>query len=231
MIKIYIGDAFNIVIHYSLPNKYMGNTIWGTHSSETWLVLISQFTWRNNIAYDKTKLYEIAKLEIDYYNTMYDIVQYKNKHRSENSIIVAKKFSIDVKLQKFNTALYEYTDDKKYKVNAAEYLAKSLVSTENDHSKNEISNEPDTETIMLTELSVLDLIYGKKQCEYAMLLMERADYMVKLFPDTDALDTMNAICNSEFSSLVGKLKTEAVKDVRPCLKVLMTWFNYGQTVY
>lgn len=196
----------------------MGNQICGQAPSETWTLLSDQFNNRSKTTYDRATMSNISALELDYFNALCDMIRCRKQNPQMLPKDLVKQFCLEDKVNKLLAVMYEYTNEEKYKI-----------STEDINEANVIdkSQDPDEMVQLSCDILLLDYVYGLKQCEYAVSLMDRADAVLKENPEADVMALILEIYRGESSGLVNRLREETVQEVNPCQGAFEMWYSWS----
>ena len=201
----------------------MGNSVRGQMPSHTWEILAEQFNKKSDIEYNYESMMNIAKLEMDVFNAMAETQHYKKKLQMVSAMDMNDKFHILDKTLKLYGSLYDYLKKDEFLVDSEKLNeANQVTNVEGSEVKYDPMND------INCDIMLLDIVYGRKQCEYAQSLMIRSNEIMKKSPnEASAADVIYEIYKSETNGLVDRLRAETITEVKPSQSAYNTWHNWS----
>lgn len=221
----------------------MGNSIQGQAPSETWLLIADQMNNRTNIVYNNKIMMEISKKEIDWFNVSIEILKYQKNNSPTSYTELLKMFDLEEKEMELLNQLYNYTLNEKYNPNKIY----DINDGDNEYAKDEQSTlNNQSEIVLHCDIKLLDYVYGKKQCEYAINLMEKVEgKLSSILEEQNSVECENkgSILNKqnlmnlmkeiyendclEMGNLATKLINETIVEVNPCEHAFNIWQSWS----
>lgn len=193
----------------------MGNSVAGRAPSETFKLLASMFKKRTELVYDAGQINNLGMLELNTFQTQCDMIRYRKTHPEENIKDLLAKYKIFESMKVFYDEMYRLTKDKSYNF--------EVCDDKSDDEHESVHMVP-----MHCDIQLLDLIYGMKQCEYALRLVKETEEEFKKNSELNKLDYMLSLYEKDTNDLiVQKLRNDTVIEVEPCKEALRTWWNWS----
>lgn len=193
----------------------MGNSMCGQRPSLTLQLIMDMMQKRIDIVYDAETLKKISKLEMAYFEQTGKGLQYQRENLDVLYSVVEKKFPLREIAQKLSDALVEYTKESKYSM-------EDDTNTDSETKPEEKINE------INVEVYLLDIVYGRKQCEYAIDLLRKADAICALNPGCDALKVIEALYSvDKENNLVLHMRQEVISEVVPDSGAQNIWCQWS----
>ena len=187
-------------------------------SSSTLNLIIEQFVGNTCFEYNSDVIKTIAKLELIYADSIIDAYMTRKLSPSVPLFYLLKHFNVFEKSTNLFSFLYEYTKDAKYK--PIETLSTPLIEqvvSYDSYNFDRIACE--------CEVALMNIIYGVKQCEYVIELINRVSSAGSNANPADLIKYMSDIFDSEFKNLNQRFLLEAIRDINPQRCALNTWLS------
>lgn len=189
----------------------MGNSASGQAPSEV-LKVIFTFTKGETPPekFDLNKLKKACDLELKMFASYMTIIQIRlNQVKLDIETINA---FVDT-CKEVNDILFELTGNSKFNHDADKYAD---MKTQFRNVPTEDSDGPEM-ALINSQIMMLDIVFGRKQTEYAETLLNRGD----------SVDSIREIYANETNGLARRLQAETVQEVEPCQGALTMWHSWS----
>lgn len=202
----------------------MGNSVCGQSPSQVWLLASSQLNGKSSVPYDPVIMKKMGQMELEFFNSFCQIL-FDFRTSTVNDFQEKCTNNLNTYYIPFLNEMYKYTGDENFNTNVKDEAANE--SNESDAEEDNMEGKPEELRIIENDIRLLDNVYGKKQCEYALTLINRTNEELEKNPETDAMKFMYDLYHSESDNLTKRLRMETIEEVNPVGGALNTWYNWS----